>query len=620
MASFITASSDIAPARKYRSRKQKPCDNCRRRRVCCVRDAEGACALCSRSSIPCTFNSKPSPRKRPDRTTTTTRDAIPQAEPDSVPGESPRLTTERGALENPPRSIASTTHSGQKRGVDGKYIGLTGTEDVYFVVDRLQGLGNDPAHEAYFRVWTQPLPKTAKSLNQTDYHLDVQERSASTQSYSSETSNHHASSIEPNFPLARSIFFEQSHPAYPLLDAQLAQSDKQPRLLAIAIAIISKYTSPELAGLDNNVLIEEFTSSLLLEARSPTLETVEAAVLFTQRALRGKMSTTAPGIWAVIGTIVGMSHDLGLNIDCSMWSISAAAKRRRRRIWWAVYMQDKWFALALGRPSYLDDANTTTLMLTAADFEDCSLDSAEDQLRRPELVTGVHCFVAMAELTTILKEVLAAFFTLSSVVRLREATGEHICDIAERIEAKLDNWRATFLDQILIHRTFPDVTGSLEIAFLTVRVMLLRGIFPKLYRRNLPLDVQVNRGVDITSRTITLVETLQINRLSAFWWSYSGFNFTLIGTCMASLKRLSADTIRARYWDERLAYYHAAGEGPKSNDESSVGLFNTFTSPETSWSGFSYDFFPHTLTEHLNDADFSADWTSIGGSNGFQWQ
>lgn len=49
--------------------------------------------------------------------------------------------------------------------------------------------------------------------------------------------------------------------------------------------------------------------------------------------------------------------------------------------------------------------------------------------------------------------------------------------------------------------------------------MLLRGIFPKLYRRNLPLDVQVNRGVDITSRAITLVETLQINRLSAFWWS-----------------------------------------------------------------------------------------------------
>lgn len=118
------------------------------------------------------------------------------------------------------------------------------------------------------------------------------------------------------------------------------------------------------------------------------------------------------------------------------------------------------FALALGRPSYLDDANTTTLMLTAADFEDCNPDSHEDQLGRPELVTGIHCFVAMAELTVILKEVLAVFFTLSSVIRLREATGEQICEIADRIEAKLDNWRATFLDQILTQRTFPDVTGK----------------------------------------------------------------------------------------------------------------------------------------------------------------
>ncbi|KIW16763.1 hypothetical protein PV08_03953 [Exophiala spinifera] len=635
MASPAAVSSDIGPARKYRSRKQKPCDNCRRRRVCCVRDAEGACALCSRRSIPCTFSSNPSPRKRPARTTTTATDPFPRAEPGSIPDESPQRIANPRFVGNPSQPTSSTTHSGHKGGVEGKYIGLTGTEDVYFVADRLQGLGNDPAREAYFR-----------------------ERSASAQSYSSGTSNHHhVGSIEPSLPLVRSIFFERSHPAYPLLEARLAQSEKQSRLLAIAIAIITKYTSPELAGLDNNVLIEEFTSSLLLEARSPTLETVEAAILFTQRALRGKMSTSAPGMWAVIGTIVGMSHDLGLNIDCSMWSIPAAAKRRRRRIWWAVYMQDKWFALALGRPSYLDDANTTTLMLTAADFEDCKPDSAEDQLERPELVTGIHCFVAMAELTVILKEVLAVFFTLSSVVRLREATGEHICDIADRIEAKLENWRATFLDQVLTQRTFPDVTGSLEIAFLTVRVMLLRGIFPKLYRRNLPLDVQVNRGVDITSRAITLVETLQINRLSAFWWSYSGFNFTLIGTCMASLKRLSADTIRARYWDERLAYYHkllaahgvsfwpakfaatalglmaknlrkstdvapedAHEDGPSLIDESTDGLMNAFTSPETSWSGFSYDFFPHNLTEHLNDADFSTDWTSIGKPDGFQWQ
>ena len=49
--------------------------------------------------------------------------------------------------------------------------------------------------------------------------------------------------------------------------------------------------------------------------------------------------------------------------------------------------------------------------------------------------------------------------------------------------------------------------------------MLLRGIFPKLYRRRVNLDRHIESAVAATSHVITLVETLQINRLSAFWWS-----------------------------------------------------------------------------------------------------
>lgn len=117
--------------------------------------------------------------------------------------------------------------------------------------------------------------------------------------------------------------------------------------------------------------------------------------------------------------------------------------------------------MALGRPSYLNDANTTTLMLTASDFEDAYPESSDDATRRPELVTGIHCFVAMAELTVILNEILSIFFTISSVVRLREAPGEHIIDTADQIEGKIQNWRAAYLDQILTQKFFPDVTGEL---------------------------------------------------------------------------------------------------------------------------------------------------------------
>ncbi|KAI1609864.1 fungal-specific transcription factor domain-containing protein [Exophiala viscosa] len=626
--------NEIPPARKYRSRKQKPCDHCRRRRVCCVRDAEGACALCSRRSIPCTFSSKPSPRKRQARSTAASTPAVVSVDAQSNDHDGGNKKSRARESTTPNASLD------QKAGAEGKYIGLTGTDDVYFVVDRFQGLGNDPAREAYFR-----------------------ERSSSTQSGSSSASEDAARSVEAQWPLVRSIFVRNSHPAFPLLDAELAESDRQSRLLAVAIAIITKYTSPELLGIHSNVLIEELTSSMLLEARSPRLETVEAAILFTQKALRGRMSTSAPGLWAVIGCIIGMSHDLGLHVDCSTWNIPAAIKRRRRRIWWAAYFQDKWFAMALGRPSYLNDANTTTLMLTAADFEDCDPESRGDQPRRPELATGIHCFVAMAELAVILNEVLLNFFTIGSVVKLREVTGQHIIDIADRIEAKLDNWRAVYLDPILSQRFFPDVTGSLEIAYITAHVMLLRGIFPKLYRRNLSLDSHFDRAVEVTSRAISLVETLQINRLSAFWWACSGLNFALVGTFMASLKRLSTDSIRAKYWDEQLAYYrkllaaHGTGfwpakfaataldlmaknltkttgdaaddvsgsggaSGAASSSDAFVngnGLIDAFASPETSWSGASYDFFPHNLTV-LNEADFSTDWAAVGGAEGFLWQ
>jgi len=67
-------------------------------------------------------------------------------------------------------------------------------------------------------------------------------------------------------------------------------------------------------------------------------------------------------------------------------------------------------------------------------------------------------------LTVILNEVLLIFFTISSVVSLREATGQHIIDVADRIEAKLENWRAECLDPILRQRFFPDVTGKAHVA------------------------------------------------------------------------------------------------------------------------------------------------------------
>lgn len=151
------ASADTAPARKYRSRKQKPCDNCRRRRVCCVRDAEGDCALCSRRSIPCTFSSEPSARKRKAKSaeTPTVNSAVQSTGPSTGTAQENSGSQPNGHTLDPPRSGVSIG--------EGKYIGLSGTDDVYFALERDQAIGNDPAREAYFRVC---------SLQEYIYRLD----------------------------------------------------------------------------------------------------------------------------------------------------------------------------------------------------------------------------------------------------------------------------------------------------------------------------------------------------------------------------------------------------------------------------------------------------------------
>lgn len=126
----------------------------------------------------------------------------------------------------------------------------------------------------------------------------------------------------------------------------------------------------------------------------------------------------------------------------------------------------------------------------------------------------------------------------------------------------------------------------------------------------------------------------------------SGLNLALTGTFMASMKRLSNDQIRANYWDNRLKYYQkllsahnisfwpakfaatalnlmaknltkatAAGADNAAEGSTGDGL-DAFTSPSTSWSGISYDFFPHNLTS-LNEMDFSADWWA---DDNVQWQ
>lgn len=107
------------------------------------------------------------------------------------------------------------------------------------------------------------------------------------------------------------------------------------------------------------------------EIHTPRLAVLQAALLYIhQQPTDEARYTTAdtPFVWSFVGQIVGLACSLGVHIECRMWGIPAWEKRLRRRLWWAVYAEDKWRSLLMGRPPYIHPAEWDVSDLDEGDF------------------------------------------------------------------------------------------------------------------------------------------------------------------------------------------------------------------------------------------------------------
>jgi hypothetical protein len=112
-----------------------------------------------------------------------------------------------------------------------------------------------------------------------------------------------------------------------------------------------------------------------------------------------------------------MAQEFGLNLDPSHWNISRVDRNWRMRIWWAVYIQERWSAFALGRSPNINDDYCTVPMITLENFP------SEGYGGVPISQTSALIFVA---LTTIFSDVVKTFYTIKAMARLRALCPEDI--------------------------------------------------------------------------------------------------------------------------------------------------------------------------------------------------
>lgn len=119
---------------------------------------------------------------------------------------------------------------------------------------------------------------------------------------------------------------------------------------------------------------------LQIELQRPRLCVLQAALLYLHKVSENRAHSNAEdtaSVWSYLGSVVGLAHNLGLHLECSMYAIPAKEKRLRRRLWWALYVEDKWLSLLFGRPSYIQKGEYDVSELSEVDFLTSDMTAAE---------------------------------------------------------------------------------------------------------------------------------------------------------------------------------------------------------------------------------------------------
>ncbi|KAF2209038.1 hypothetical protein CERZMDRAFT_47994 [Cercospora zeae-maydis SCOH1-5] len=518
-----------AQGRKYKSRKQRPCDACRRRKVCCIREpGDAACSLCRMQSQNCSYDLGPTPRRRRPADT---------SQPNSHQG----FDLEAASPPPPP------TNGQDSASVEwlARYVGLSSDQDPHVL------------RHANFN--------KSNCYRSGNWACLMLQDTGSVPSLFTAHPNSHLNSRRPDYPSSSllevayplhhellSAYFEIVHPSFPLLDpGRFVKGKKIDLPLLAAMYYLAQPFCPPAADL-SFVSVNAFISQALpIEVRAPRLDTIEAALLFLQRCDRIHRSPGTSGLQTEISSLVAMCYDAGLNVDSTPWNLPPADCSRRKRIWWAVYIFDQWMALGLGRPAFIHEDSFDVALLTLGDCSSSTV--SEGALPR----TSAQMFVAMAAVTQILARVLTTFYTPKAAQRMADIAPTEVSKAKRCLEQQLLDHRDFYLAELEhVADLFLDPTGTLELAYYTVEVVLYRAML-----RYISPAESLYEHVRIKSRESVLaisklLENLQVIRLRAFWWSpISQLNFAMAGGFMFSMLHSSSSDDETQYWSSEITRY-----------------------------------------------------------------
>ncbi|KAF2730044.1 hypothetical protein EJ04DRAFT_568075 [Polyplosphaeria fusca] len=575
LVSVKPTSSTLGPVANIRTRRERPCDACRRRKSRCVIH-EGAvlCVLCDFHKQECTFVQSPLPRKRKvlddgkkDSPNNQKKRSV-DAEPPPLALPTPTITA-TAPSPPPPQSLLATQHIpqlgetlGLQRRQHSRYIGLSSPFDSLLIA-----LSHfDTRNESTFDLGT------LRRVNENECFIMLPDENTQDYADDGDTLHHVESIVQPHGPALLDLYFRTVHPNFPIIQKHLFiqryrngdRSFSPPLIAGMYILALNWWTfDPKLAAYqkpDASRLEAIATKSLSLAMERPKLSTVQAGLLLLQRPEADS--------WSLTTQLVAIGQELGLHLDCSSWSIPPWERGLRKRIAWALYMQDKWSSLIHGRPSHIFSANWAVQPINDDDFREDG-DGYDHPLQetaeeREENERGRVLFGQMISLTAIMAEVMDTFYTQVAIQDFQNAGTKSTNLILERakpVQLKLKLWHEELPKEIRMQAATSSrllSTGYLHLAYFATEITLHRRIVQSLDPKATdPYLLFVCRNAAKTRliSAMDFVNRLKPSHLRAFWYFASKINFTLIGTFGSLLWATAPAQEEADFYKTRLREY-----------------------------------------------------------------
>ncbi|KAH7117186.1 hypothetical protein B0J13DRAFT_652686 [Dactylonectria estremocensis] len=273
--------------------------------------------------------------------------------------------------------------------------------------------------------------------------------------------------------------------------------------------------------------------------------------------------------WGLACQALAIGQSLGLHLDATNWAIPQWERNVRKRLSWALFMQDRWTALAYGRLVHIHDDDWTVKDLTPADFSDCECEGSTvtpgpgpgpDNHGRSIASTGIEQYMQMVQLTKILSAVCSNFYTARTC---REQDTVTLLAKARPLIDMLTNWYHSIpptLQMNIIYQRKLCFHGYLHFSYYGVAMTLLRRLVrstalpPRCTDDRVLSDIR-QIALQTAQSAIGFVTNLRPDHLEAFWYFTSPYLFSLVGSFTTLLLVTSLSYQERHFWQETLNSY-----------------------------------------------------------------